>query len=108
CSGCHMPLQKSEDFGAKMFAGAETPSIHNHLFPTANTGIAWLKDYPDVIKAHQDFLQNKLRVDLFALREGGQIDGKLHAPLRPEVPALEPGKTYLLDAVIRTLKMGHL
>jgi tetratricopeptide (TPR) repeat protein len=27
--------------------------------------------------------------------------------LRPEVPALEPGKTYLLETVIRTLKMGH-
>ncbi len=107
CAGCHMPLKESNDFGAKMFAGAKSPSIHNHMFPTANTGIAWLMELDDALAAHQDFLKGKLRVDLFALREGGEIDGKLIAPLRPEVPTLKPGSTYLLDSVIRTLKMGH-
>ncbi len=48
-----------------------------------------------------------MRVDVFGLRDGGAIDGQLHAPLRPEVPTLVAGKSYLLDAVIRTLKMGH-
>ena len=48
-----------------------------------------------------------MRVDLFGVREGGAIDGKLHAPLRPEVPTLKPGKEYLLEAVVRTLKLGH-
>lgn len=38
---------------------------------------------------------------------GGAIDGKLHAPLRPQVPKLEPGKDYLFEAVVRTLKLGH-
>ncbi len=108
CNGCHMPLKPSDDFGAKYFAGAKELSVHDHLFPSANTAIAWLRDKPEVIRAHQDFLQGVMRVDLFGLREGGVIDGRLIAPLRPEVPALEPGKTYLLEAVIRTLKMGHL
>jgi hypothetical protein len=107
CAGCHMPLQPSQDFGAQMFPGAERPSIHNHRFPAANTGIAWLKNAPEAVKDHQEFLQGKLRVDVFGLREGGEIDGQLHAPLRPDVPALVPGKTYLLETVIRTLKMGH-
>lgn len=107
CAGCHMPLKESQDFGAKLFAGAKSPSIHDHLFPTANTGIAWLMAFDETVAAHQEFLKGKLRVDLFALREGGEIDGKLIAPLRPEVPALKPGSTYLLDTVIRTLKMGH-
>ena len=49
-----------------------------------------------------------MRVDMFGVREGGEIDGKLIAPLRPEVPTLTPGKKYLLETVIRTLKMGHL
>jgi tetratricopeptide (TPR) repeat protein len=46
-------------------------------------------------------------VDLFGLMEGGAIDGRLIAPLRPQVPALEPGKTYLVETVVRTVKMGH-
>jgi tetratricopeptide (TPR) repeat protein len=107
CNGCHMPLQASHDFGAKLFADARQPSIHDHLFPAANTGIAWLKDSPKALEAHQEFLKGTMRVDIFGVKDGGAIDGQLHAPLRPDVPALEPGKTYLLETVIRTLKLGH-
>lgn len=107
CNGCHMPLKESKDFGAKLFAGAKQASIHNHLFPGANTGLAWLKDAPAAVAAHQEFLKEKLRVDIFGLKEGGEIDGKLIAPLRPEVPKLQPGKTYLMESVVRTLKVGH-
>jgi hypothetical protein len=53
-----MPLQASDDFGARYFNPTNnTLSIHNHLFPAANTGLAWLTedkklpDYPDVIAA---------------------------------------------------------
>ena len=107
CNGCHMPLQESQDFGAAMFAGAKQPSIHNHLFPAANTGLAWLKNDDATVKAHQEFLKEKLRVDIFGVKEGGDVDGELIAPLRPEVPKLKPGRTYLLETVVRTLKIGH-
>jgi tetratricopeptide (TPR) repeat protein len=108
CAECHMPLQPSSDFGAQMFPGATEPSIHNHLFPSANTGIAWLKGFDDIVKAHQDFLEDTVRVDIFGVKEEGAIDGPLHAPLRPDVPALQPGQTYLLEVVVRTLTLGHL
>jgi tetratricopeptide (TPR) repeat protein len=108
CSQCHMPLAESDDFGAKLFDDTGKLKVHDHLFPAANTGIAWLRDKPEVIKAHQDFLKETMRIDLFGVRENGAIDGKLHAPLRPEVPTLEPGKEYLLEAVVRTMKLGHL
>jgi tetratricopeptide (TPR) repeat protein len=114
CSQCHMPLAASNDFGARPFDdkgkpnAAGTLSIHNHLFPAANTGLAWIKDFPDIVKAHQGFLKDVMRIDLFGVREEGQVDGKLIAPLRPEVPTLEPGKDYLLETVVRTMKMGHL
>lgn len=108
CAVCHMPGQESSDFGARIFGDAKNPSIHNHLFPSANTGIAWLKELPETVAAHQEFLKGKLRVDIFGVKEGGEITGKLHAPLRPEVPTLKPGQTYLLEAVVRTLKLGHL
>ena len=103
CSGCHMPAQESKDFGAKLFGQVKQPSIHNHFFPGANTGLAWLKEDQAAITAHQEFLKEKLRVDIFGIKEGGEIDGKLIAPLRPEVPKLKPGQTYLLEAVVRSL-----
>ncbi|OYP39127.1 tetratricopeptide repeat protein [Rhodopirellula sp. MGV] len=108
CSKCHMPLVKSDDFGAQMFDDATELSVHDHLFPSANTGLAWLRDRDEIIKAHQDFLKDTMRVDIFGIREGGEIDGKLVAPLRPTVPELVPGNKYLLETVIRTLKLGHL
>lgn len=108
CAGCHMPLQASDDFGAAYFNGAMQRSIHDHLFPAANTGLAHLRNQPHIVQAHQQFLKDSVRVDLFGIREPGRIDGKLHAPLRPEIPPLEPGREYLLETVVRTLKLGHL
>lgn len=108
CNGCHMPLVASDDFGASFFDGARELSVHDHLFPAANTGIAWLRDRADVVQQHQQYLADTMRVDLFGVREGGEIDGRLIAPLRPQVPTLRPGGKYLLETVIRTLKLGHL
>ncbi|MBS0264423.1 MAG: tetratricopeptide repeat protein, partial [Planctomycetes bacterium] len=109
CAECHMPLSESNDFGARDFAGLNNGKrqIHDHFFPSANTGLAHMLGFDDAVKAHQEFLKGNLRVDLFGVKDGGTIDGKLTAPLRPEVPELKPGATYLLEAVIRTLKVGH-
>lgn len=109
CAGCHMPLQRSEEFGANFFNATNSSQryVHSHLFPAANTGVAHLRGQPDVVKAHEDYLKGSLRVDIFGLREGGGIDGELTAPLRPKVPVLKPGKRYLLEVVLRTLKLGH-
>jgi tetratricopeptide (TPR) repeat protein len=108
CASCHMPLKDSADFGARRYDDTGRLTVHDHLFPAANTGLAWLKDRGDVIEAHTKFLTDITRVDIFGIRDGAGIDGPLHAPLRPEVPTLEPGKPYLVEAVIRTLKLGHL
>ncbi len=108
CAQCHMPLVASGDFGAKDFDGSGVLKVHDHLFPAANTGIAWMRDLPEVIKAHQDFMKDVVRVDIFGVKEGGGIDGALTAPLRPDVPTLKPGGNYLLETVIRTVKMGHV
>lgn len=109
CSGCHMPLQASSDFGANFFNPTNRSDryIHNHLFPSANTGVAYLRGDTNTVKAHEEFLRGSLRVDIFGLKEGGAIDDPLIAPLRPRVPALKPGRRYLLEVVLRTLKVGH-
>ena len=107
CAACHMPLVASNDFGAKFFDGAKELSIHDHLFPAANTGIAWLQQQPEVVKIQEDYLRGVARVDIFAIHEGNTIDAPLVAPLRPGVPTLRAGQKYLIDVVIRTLKLGH-
>lgn len=107
CAECHMPLVESKDFGARDFGLNGKLSVHDHLFPGANTGLAWVKGHDDAVKRHEQFLVGCSRVDIFGIKEQGQIDGQLHAPLRPTLPTLKPGQSYLLEAVIRTLKMGH-
>ena len=108
CVDCHMNLQPSRDFGARDFDGQGGREIHNHLFLGANTGLAAIRGNPETVEAHAKFLQDKkVRVDLFALREGGGIDGRFLGPLRPEVPTLKPGKPYLVEVVVRTLGLGH-
>jgi hypothetical protein len=103
CSeGCHMPARDSYDFGHR------NGKTHNHLFPGANTGLAELRGHEPTRKAQEDFLRDgQVRIDIFALRRGGEIDGELLAPLRPSLPALRRGETYLLEVVLRTLKVGH-
>jgi len=107
CAECHMPLADSSDFGAKDFANSGKLQIHGHLFPSANTGLAHILGDDETIKAHQEFLKGNLRVDIFGVKEGGTIEGELSAPLRPTLPTLKPGNKYLLETVVRTLKMGH-
>lgn len=117
CNSCHMPLRESEDFGAVARDDSGEPKIHDHQFPSANTAVPTLvadlgrlsrEQANAAIDAHRDFLDGVMRVDIFGLRRGGRIDGELLAPIRPEVPTLVPGETYLLETVIRTVKMGHL
>lgn len=107
CAGCHMPLKESNDFGAKLFAGAKKLSIHDHFFPAANTALPWFRNNQDAEAANAKFLQERVRVDIFGIKEGGDLNSKLYAPLRPELPVMKPGERYLLDVVVRTLKLGH-
>jgi hypothetical protein len=110
CNGCHMPTLPSNDFAAKVYDDSGELKVRDHLFPSANTAIPKLVNMPEadaVIERHKKFNEGVMRVDLFGLKEGGTIDGALTAPLRPTVPTLQPGRPYLLETVIRTVKMGH-
>ncbi len=108
CNECHMDLQASNDFGARDFDGKGVRQIHNHLFPGGNTALPTFLDDEPTAQAQARFLKDKqVRVDVFALREGGVIEGKFLGPLRPEVPTLEPGRKYLVEVVVRTLGVGH-
>src|SRR5205807_5474498 len=97
----------------------------NHLYPGGNTGLpALLKNDPKfsyltpgldrAIAEHSKFLtgtdvkDKKLRIDLFGLKDGTTTDHtKLIAPLRPNLPKLKPGNSYVVEVVVRTLLIGH-
>lgn len=109
CNECHMKLEPSTEFGVADFDGSGELKRHNHMFPSANTAIPYLVGRPEsVIAAHEEFNEGVMRVDLFGVKKGGGIDDELEAPLGDVVPVLEPGEDYLVEAIIRTVKMGHL
>jgi len=116
CSHCHMPLIPVGDgpnFAAKVRDESDILKTYDHLFPAANTALPYLLpeqyDNPEgTIEAHKNFTQGVMRVDIFGIKEGGRIEEELTAPIGPSVPALTPGSSYLLETVIRTVKMGHL
>lgn len=106
CNECHMPAVASDEFGAKYMEQLGGLGVHTHSFPSANSALGhWMGDQ-DQIELHRKYLQGTLRVDLFGLKEGGAIDGVLQAPLSDSAQ-VEKGKTYLIETVLRTLKLGH-
>ena len=108
CNGCHMQPRASDDFSSRVRAPGEPATILDHMFPAANTGLAHLLDLPaEVIKAHREMLSGSMRLDIVALRDGRATDAPLFGPLRPRVPVLQPGHDYLLQIVVRNLRVGH-
>lgn len=107
CAGCHMPVQPSADFGAQPFDRSGALQIHDHRFVAANTGVPYLRGDTATVTATQQFLDKVVTLDLFGLREGGMIDGRLIAPLDAATPPLTPGRRYLTELVVRTRKVGH-
>jgi len=85
-----MDLLTSNDFGARDFDGKGERQIHNHLFLGANTALPVFQGDNKTANRQESFLKDqKVRVDLFALRDGGTIDGRFLGPLRPEAPTLK-------------------
>ncbi|MFK8015306.1 MAG: tetratricopeptide repeat protein [Gammaproteobacteria bacterium] len=108
CNGCHMKAKVSDDFGARRLDDDAQLKVHDHQFPSANTALGHLFDWPPGVNAaHREMLEGSLRVDLFGLKREGRIDGELIAPLRPVVPSVQPGESYLIETVLRTLTLGH-
>ncbi len=125
CAECHMPLKESGDFGSKDFDRSGRRTVHNHRFPGANTGLFELlklepryrnfaAGFDQTIDMHTKYLtgyapdgsDKKVRIDLFGLKPGGLDTGGL-VQLRPDLPALQPGKSYVIEVVVRTLGLGH-
>lgn len=70
CADCHMPLERSTDFGN--VAG----KIHSHRFPGANTAVPSANEDAAQLKSTEDFLSSgALTVDIFALAPESAASG---------------------------------
>ncbi|MFO1064591.1 MAG: multiheme c-type cytochrome [Pirellulales bacterium] len=107
CNGCHMPQVASDDFGARFNGELGKMAVHDHFFPGANTALPFWRGEDDYVEKAAQLLKGTTRVDIFGIREGGMIEGELKAPLAEKLPALKAGDRYLIETVIRTLKLGH-
>jgi tetratricopeptide (TPR) repeat protein len=108
CADCHMSGLRSDDPAAREFDHDGERKIHDHLFPAANTAVPHMLGHGEEDKVPRVATMGKAaRIDIFGLKEEGGIEGRLHAPLRPELPELRPGGRYLLEVVVRTTGMGH-
>ncbi len=84
CTDCHMPLVNSQD------PGNRNGKIHNHRFPGANMGVAYVNKDEEQMKLTRDFLQSKfITVDLFAASPVEENAGQVQMLRRAsEAPAL--------------------
>ena len=109
CSACHMPLKPSDDFGAKFFAGAQRAEHPQPFVPGREHG---RRLAPQTSRTSSQPTRSSSRTNSAstssASAKAARSTATLIAPLRPTVPTLSPGKKYLLETVIRTLKLGHL
>ncbi|MDA0802754.1 MAG: hypothetical protein O2819_03255 [Planctomycetota bacterium] len=111
CNGCHMQSIASADLGAERMDDSGQLKIPSHAFPSGNPAIAAYLDLPckdEVLANTIEFNKGVFRADIIALREGASVGAEAIAPLRPEVPALKRGQEYLIDVLMRTVKMGHM
>jgi hypothetical protein len=108
CAECHMPLTASDDPAARDFDGEGQREVHDHRFAAANTAVPLMLGRPEEEnRARRELLAKAARVDIFGIRDDAAVDGELHAPLRPQQPVLQPGRSYLVETVVRTLGVGH-
>ncbi len=105
CNGCHMEFKESNDIAAFEHDGKRV--VHDHFFAGGNTALPYWRGDMETVKREQKILEGCARVDIFGVRKGGEVFGELEAPIGPKVPTLVAGETYLLETVIRTLKLGH-
>ncbi len=109
CAQCHMPEQPSSDFGAFSRAFDEETRIHSHWFTTANTAIRQLANLEQ--EPGRDMLTGAVTVDLFGLRENGELTGRLIPAIMDQEKnkrlPVQAGQKYLLETVLRTRTIGH-
>lgn len=101
CQDCHMPLE----LAAEGDVSARDGFVKSHRFTAVNTALPYIRGDRETIERIEQFLQDeKLRVDIFALRQGEEE--RVYALDRSR-PVLQRGGEYEFDIVVRNKGVGH-
>ncbi|MBI2503994.1 MAG: tetratricopeptide repeat protein [Candidatus Latescibacteria bacterium] len=101
CQECHMPSEQA----VQGDVSARDGYVRSHRFLAVNTALPFLRGDTTTIRLTEQFLQEeKLRVDLFALRRHG---GEVVYALDRSRPALSPGEEVQFEVVVRNKGVGH-
>ena len=101
CQDCHMPLEDARlgDVAAK---GGK---VRSHRFLAVNTALPAIRGDLETIKRIEADLQDeKLRVDVFALK---RESGATVMALDVARPVVKPGERIQIDVVVRNQGVGH-
>lgn len=102
CQDCHMPLEPAVlgDVSAK------NGMVRSHRFHAVNTALPFVRGDDDAIARIEQFLrEDKLRVDVFAVRAGDAAEPVMAAD--HSRPPLIAGRPADIDVVVRNLGVGH-
>ncbi len=102
CQECHMPLEKA----ALGDLAAKNGQIRSHQFLAVNTALPHIRGDRESINRIQEFLSNRLSIDLAAIQRGKGFEEYIPVPDVTR-PALIPGEELQLDVVIRNRGVGH-
>lgn len=103
CQDCHMPLEPAVlgDLAAKQ------GMVKSHRFAAANTALPFLRGDHETVDRIKRFLQDeKVTVDLFAIRQGERFD-KITAPVNRTSVSVLAGEEVQVDVVVRNKGVGH-
>ena len=102
CQDCHMPSEEAP-LGD---VSAENGRVRSHRFLAANTALPFLRGDTATLRRIEEFLRDeKLRVDIFALRRGPDDEPVMGLDLSP--PSVSPGETVTFEVVVRNQGVGH-
>jgi tetratricopeptide (TPR) repeat protein len=100
CQDCHMPLVDAP----RGDVAAKGGKVRSHLFMGPNTALPHVRGDTETVQAIEAFLKDaKLRVDVFALKQGDRV---VEAPdARPA--AIVAGEAAEIQVVVRNVGVGH-
>jgi tetratricopeptide (TPR) repeat protein len=101
CQDCHMAPEPAAHGDVSSKGGM----VRSHRFLAVNTALPAIRGDQETIRRIEEFLRDdKLRIDLFALR---REDGTLIYPLDRQQASVRPGEVVQVEVVVRNLGVGH-